>query len=395
MIESPTRSDTVLLSYAFRPLFLLATLHALLSLSFWIAWWGGLVPVTIERIPMYWHGHEMIMGLAAAAIGGFLLTAVATWTKRPPVSGVPLLLLCMAWLVGRFALQWPWLALFADLAYWLGLWSLLAIELFSARNSRNYKLLWLLAAMTLSDLLFHLAELYQPVMQQRALWAQIWLVILLINVIGGRIIPAFTTNWLRKQEHGAQLTPAQLPHTFGTFDLVAIAVLVLFALTTVLPVQWPVPPAVAFSLGILATVLQLVRLLRWKFWLTFSDPLVWMLHLSYAWIPVGLALWTLSVAGVVPVSAALHALTVGGITSMIISVGSRAALGHTGRPLRSHPLLTSTIVLLTITAVLRVTAVLVPTSQLLELSAIAWILAFLCFAFVYVPILLTAALTAD
>ena len=148
------------------------------------------------------------------------------------------------------------------------------------------------------------------------------------------------------------------------------------------------PPPVTVPLGLLCFLAQAWRFIRWKFWLTFSDPLVWMMHLSYAWLLVGILLWTMSVADMLPVSAAIHALTIGAVASMIVSVAARAALGHTGRPLQTHWLLTSTIILLSLAALSRIIAAGVSAQWWLELSAGLWMLAMLCFALRYAPMLL-------
>jgi uncharacterized protein involved in response to NO len=336
---------------------------------------------------MYWHGHEMLMGLAGAAIGGFLLTAVANWTSRPPIAGLPLVLLCAAWLAGRLSLHAPLVSALADTGYWVGLWVLVANEILRAGNRRNYKILGVLALIGLSDGLYHVAELTQSPYQQQALWAQLWLIIVLINVIGGRVIPAFTGNWLRRTAAPVALTETDLPPAFGRIDQAAIAALVAFAAATVLQA----PSVIAVMLGLLAGIMQAWRLARWKFYRTFSDPLVWMMHLSYLWIPVGIVLWTLSHAGWVPVSAAVHALTTGAITSMVISIGSRAAFGHTGRPLQSPPLLTACIVLISVSAILRVAASVWQISPALHASSFVWLLAFVCFSIQFIPILLRPA----
>lgn len=376
----------VLFSYAFRPMFLLMTLQAIFMIVFWMLSWTDLLPFVWNRNPIYWHGHEMLNGLAGAAIGGFLLTAVANWTNRPAVSGWPLILLCVVWIGGRLALNSAIAAAIFDIGYWLLLWCLVANEIFRARNQRNYKLLLILGLMLLTDLGWHYAELYQPDIQRQFLWGQLWLVVLLVTVIGGRVIPAFTGNWLRRQAAQQQqpATPARMPPAFDRLDLLALIALVLFALCTL----FPVAPNIALLVGIVAAWAHVVRLARWQGVRTLSDPLVWMLHLSYAWIPVGILLMALGSAGLLAPSAGIHALTTGAIVGMIVSMSSRAALGHTNRALVSHPLLTTSIVLLNLTAVLRVCASIFDLSPLINFSALTWIAAFLCFAYVYVPILL-------
>lgn len=366
--------------YAFRPLFVLATLQALVMLALWALWWAGLLPLQLPGIPMYWHAHELLNGLVAAAIGGFLLTAVATWTQRPPVQGWPLMLLALLWLGGRLSLLSPVLAAACDVLYWSGLLLLMGNEVLRSGNRRNYKVLLVLALFLLLDLAFHLAPQLLPGHERRLVWAQLWLVIILINLIGGRIIPAFTRNWLLRRDPAAA-TPA----AFDRVDVAASVLLVLFAATTLLPL----PAWLPFGTGIVAAALQGWRLSRWQGLHTGSDALVWMLHLAYAWIPVGCLLLALSFAGWVPASAGLHALTIGAIVTMIMAVSSRAALGHTGRPLRSHPLLTIAIALLTLATSARIMASISGYNGLVHTAALLWLCAFLAYAAANLPVLLS------
>ena len=376
----------VLFSYAFRPLFLLMTLQAITMMVFWSLSWAGLLSFSWQRNPVYWHGHEMLNGFAGAAIGGFLLTAVANWTNRPAVSGWPLMLLCALWIGGRLALTSAFAAAVFDIGYWLLLFAIVANEILRAGNRRNYKLLLVLAAMFLADFGWHYAELRQPALQRQFLWGQLWLVVLLVTIIGGRVIPAFTGNWLRRQTAQQQppSAPERMPASFGRIDMLALVALVLFALCTL----FSVPLQITLVLGITAAFLHAVRLARWLGHLTLSDPLVWMLHLSYAWIPVGIVLMTFASVGWLAPSAGIHALTTGAIAGMIVSMSSRAALGHTNRALVAHPLLTISIVLLNFTAVLRVSASILDIAMLVNVSALTWIVAFVCYGWVYGPILL-------
>jgi uncharacterized protein involved in response to NO len=377
-------------SYAFRPFFLLAGLYSVVAILIWILTWRGVLILDWQRSALNWHGHDMMMGLMAAAIAGFLLTAVANWTSRPPVSGLALAALVAAWLVGRMAMLSAPLSAAADAVFWLLLCLLLGRELLAARNKRNYKVLALLIVISCTDLLFHAAELHwlAHIDMRQVLWAQLWLVVLMINVIGGRIIPAFTGNWLRRRlAPGEVLSEKRTPAAFGLVDQLAISLLVLFVISIVIEA----PAKLAAPLGLACVFMQGWRLLRWKFWLTFSDALVWMLHLSYAWLVAGIGLWVLALLEVLPVSAAVHALTIGAIASMIVSVAARAALGHTGRPLQSHPLLTSAIVLLSLASLSRILAAATGAALWLDISAALWMFGFCCFMARYAPILLNSA----
>lgn len=388
-MDKPETDPPLLLSFAFRPLFLLVALQALLGIGLWSAWWSGLLALQWPVNPVYWHAHEMISGFAGAAIGGFLLTAVANWTGRPPVRGWPLALLCLCWLAARLAAVTPFVAAMAGVLWWTLLLVLVGRELLLARNRRNYKILLVLALFMLTEGLYHLAALQGLGWQRQVVWSQMWLVLILINLIGGRIIPAFTRNWLL-QRQAASGGESALPAAFGLVDLAATVALLLFAAISLLPV----PGWLVLATGVVAALLQAWRLSRWQGHRTLSDPLVWMLHVAYAWLPLGLLLLACGLAGLLPVSAGLHTLTAGTIAGMIVSVSSRAALGHTGRPLQSHPLLTASFVLLTLAAASRVLASLTGLPVLMQGATLLWLLAFAAFALRYAPILLRPAATS-
>jgi len=373
----------LLFSFAFRSLFMLVVLQAVIHIALWFAIWNGLLTTSGEVNPIYWHGHEMAIGFAGAAIAGFLLTAVATWTGRPQVQGWPLVVLCLCWLVARLGLVAPLLAAAAGIFYWLCLLALMAREVISASNSRNYKVLAILFVFLALESLYQYTLLTQSPMLQQILWSQIFLVVVMINLIGGRIIPAFTRNWLSKQQRG--LTESQLPAAFGVVDSAATLALVVFFLATLAAVD----DSIILILAIVTSILQAWRLLRWKGYRCLSDPLVWMMHLSYAWIPVGVLLLGFGQAGLLSMSAGIHALTIGTVASMIISIASRAALGHTGHPLNAHPLLTASIVLIALSALSRVSASALTSDWLLTSATAFWIGGFLCFAIRYIPVLLS------
>ena len=380
----------VLFSYAFRSLFLLATLYAIVVVPLWTAAWLGYVPMpTSLGTPNWWHAHEMIYGFAGAAIGGFALTAVAMWTKRPPVAGPPLMLLSALWVIARvlFALPFPALlapAIAADLGYGVLLFVLMSREVISVRSQRNYKVLAILCLLPLTNACFFLGMTRHSPWTMTALLAGLWLVVMLMNLIGGRVIPGFTRNWLKRQLAEHKREPATLPPAFDRFDLLTTWLMVAFALLHLLeaPSQWTA------VVGIITSVLLFIRLTRWQGIHTGSEPLVWVLHVAFSWLPLGFLLLAFAELGLLPQTAGVHALTSGAITTMIIAIAGRAALGHTGRALESHPVLTAAYVLITLAAICRVAATLGPGARaLLAASAAAWFLGFVCFAWRYVPIL--------
>ena len=380
----------VVFSYAFRSLFLLATLYAIVIVPLWVASWLGVLPMpTLLGTPIWWHAHEMIYGFAGAAIGGFALTAVAAWTKRPPVAGAPLVLLSALWLTARllFGLPFPTLlpfAIAADLGYGALLFVLMSREVITARSVRNYKVLVILGLLPVTNALFFGAMIRNTGWAMNALFAGLWLVVLLINLIGGRVIPGFTRNWLMRQVTEHEREPSTLPPPFDRFDLLTTWLMVAFALLHVIqaPGRWTA------VVGLLTSVLLFVRLARWQGIHTGSEPLVWVLHVAFSWIPLGFLLLSCAELGLVPQTAGVHALTSGAVTTMIIAIAGRAALGHTGRALQGHPVLTSAYVLITVAAICRVAATFGPAARaLLAVSAVAWCLGFVCFAWRFVPIL--------
>lgn len=387
----PIRFDSrVLFSYAFRPFFLLVGVHAILAISAWglhlseASIWPDALPAAVR------HGHEMIFGFAGAAIAGFLLTAVATWTGRSPVAGVPLMILCATWIAARIGAFLPGLfggALWglASILFWGGLLALVSREVIAARNTRNYKVLSLLSAFLATEIYFFFSAPANVAGQETAVRIGLCLVIGMILLIGGRIIPSFTQNWLRmnRPKLAVSLPP------FDRFDGMAVAVSVLFALGFIFS-----PRSVGTGvLGIAASALQFVRLVRWRGWLARPEPLLWILHVGYAWIPVGLALLGSSMLLDQPGlwDSGLHALGYGAIGTMILGVAARVALGHTGRALQAFPSMTLAFRIMTLGTVFRLSA---QPGGLLMLAAIGlWIAAYLLFLVRYLPILLAPRLT--
>jgi uncharacterized protein involved in response to NO len=380
----------IIFTYAFRSLFLLATLYAIAVVPLWAAAWLGYLPMpTSLGAPTWWHAHEMIYGFAGAAIGGFSLTAVAMWTKRPPVAGAPLMILSALWVIARVLLALPFPALLApaiaaDLGYGVLLFALVSREVITVRSQRNYKVLAILGLLPVTNGLFFWGMTHSASWTMTALFAGLWLIVMLINLIGGRVIPGFTRNWMKGQLAEHKREPATLPAAFDRFDLFATWLVVAFAILHLLeaPSRWTA------VVGLITSVMLFIRLARWQGIHTGSEPLVWVLHVAFSWLPIGFLLLAFAELGMLPQTAGVHALTSGAITTMIIAVSGRAALGHTGRALESHPLLTAAYVLITVAAICRVAATIGPGARvLLGVSAAAWFLGFVCFAWRYVPIL--------
>lgn len=389
-------SFDALFSYGFRPFFLGAAIYAALAMLVWTAWVASAAPgLTQDWLPVAgsayaWHAHEMVFGFAAAAIGGFLLTAVPNWTGALPLSGPPLVFLFAAWLLGRVAmgfsalLPYP-LVLGLDVVFLPLLGGFAARQLFIRPALRNLVFLVIIAALTLCNVLFHLGNGgYLAIDPLAGIRTSVLIVVLMIAIIGGRIIPAFTHNWLH-----AKAASARMPRRIPWLDGIALATLMAFVLIEAGGVSGAPLGAVA----LVAALANGARLALWRGAATRSEPIVWVLHLGYAWIVVGLALGALAAfTELVPGTIVTHAFGTGAIGTMILAVMSRASLGHTGRRLLAPRAVVWAYHLVTLAAVLRVAGPLLAPRHYgptLAIAGLAWIGAYVLFALVYAPILTT------
>jgi uncharacterized protein involved in response to NO len=369
-------------AYGFRPFFLLAAIHAALVIPFWVALLNGLDLGQPPLPALAWHAHEMLYGFVAAAIAGFLLTAVPSWTGRRGYAGAPLVLLVLAWLAGRVAMSLPlglspiWLAVI-DLAFLPLLAMTLIPALIRAGNRRNLALIGLLALLFAANLAFHL----DGAASSAALMPGFTVMLFMLTLLGGRMVPVFTSSALKQRGFDIRIR---------RYQPLDSAVLIAVALVALVEVLMPPGLFAAGAAGI-AAILLAAQLCRWQGHRTLREPIVWVLHVAYAWLPVCLAIksaWLLGVA--LPASSWQHALGVGAMATMIIAVMSRASLGHTGRELVAPMPIVAAYGLLSAAALARVFGpMLMPLSadrwQLL--AAGLWTLAFSLFVIVYAPIL--------
>lgn len=386
-IEQPGASSPgpTFLQAGFRPFFLLAGLQAAMMIPLWLGQFLLGLSLNLPYGPMLWHGHEMVFGFASAAVAGFLLTAVPNWTGSTPLRGKGLAVLIVLWLSARLCflaggLLPVWLAAALDLAFLPSLGLALAVPLIKAGKLRNTMFLAILALLALADalVLAQMAGLAET--GRQGLYFAVFLLLMMIGVIGGRIIPGFTQNGLRMI--GVVLQPVARP----ILDKAALLSLAAAGLSWVF-----LPDSIlAGSLSLLAALLHLVRLAGWQGWKTGPVPLLWILHVGYLWLPVGLLLLALSVLlpGVLRSDTALHALTTGAIASMVLGVMSRAALGHSGRALHPAKLTVAAYALVQAAALVRVFGVLVAPDVALWLSGLLWSVAFGLYVVVYAPICL-------
>lgn len=371
----------------FRVFFLLAPLYAACALMEWLLVYLGIIAPPGIASPMLWHAHEMIFGFAAAGVAGFFLTAVPNWTGAAFVRGLPLVLLAGVWLLGRIAMHAgdavpPVLAAAIDLMFLPMLGALVAPALLRQGVGRNLILLVVLLALWSADLAIQ-AELaghalgIEVASGARGARVAIDILALLITVIGGRIVPAFTTTYLklRGQHH--------LPRSLSVLDRLAIGSMVLLLLAETL-----FGSALAGAIALPAAIIQAVRLSQWRGLSTARVPILLVLHIGYAWLILGLALKGASAfIEALPETTALHAFTIGAVGTMMMAVMSRAALGHTGRKLIAHPMTVAAYALVSLAAALRLVAGIDGGVGFLAASGIAWSLAFALFLAVYAPIL--------
>lgn len=377
-----------LLAYGFRPFFLGSSLYAAWGAVGWILIWTGQLDFQPVLPAMLWHAHEMVFGFAAAALAGFLLTAVPNWTGAAPLRGAALALLVGLWMAGRIG-AWtaadtaPIAFAFLDIGFLPALAAWTGRAIIKKRVMRNLPLVGLIIVLSGTNLAVHLdaVGMWQGIARP-ALHLAIGVVAILVVIIGGRIIPAFTQSALRGA--GLQVQLAGSP----ALDKAAIfsTLLCFLADAASLP-----GPAIG-GLAALAVVLHLLRLLGWKSLKTIGMPIVWVLHLGYSWIVIGLALWAVSAGlGIGTQSMALHALTLGAFGTMILGVMSRASLGHTGRPVRADGWMVSAYLLVSIAAAGR--AVVGPMvggdlgEGLTGFSGVLWASAFAIFFIRFLPVL--------
>ncbi|MFH1806350.1 MAG: NnrS family protein [Pseudomonadota bacterium] len=391
-ITEPAHPPHPFWSGAFRPLFLLAGILAIVGVVWWVAGMAHGMPTPTMGSGAWWHGHEMIFGFGGAAIGGFLLTAIANWTGRPPIAGRLLMVLTATWLIARlasgFADSLPLaLTLIGGLGYFITLMAIAGRELIQGRNHRNLVILGLIGLLTLMDGLFIASTLGAITLDPMVIYqTAILVIVLLIGLIGGRIIPAFTRNWMQRDG-----IVAPMPVMFNRFDGVCLAAL---AIAIVINLFDPTHQITGVAL-LLAGVLHLIRMARWRGIYTWRDPLVAILHLAYVWVPVGLIVLGIAMLApdVMAARDALHGLTGGAMACMILAIGGRAALGHTGRDLRASPALLIAFGAIWIGTVLRLLVGISTDYYMVILAAatLLWIGGWIAFLIGYAPVLLGPA----
>ncbi|WP_438754283.1 NnrS family protein [Pararhizobium sp. O133] len=374
----------ILFSYGFRPFFLGAAIWTCCAMTLWILALTGRIDLAGDYGAHAWHAHEMLFGFASAVLAGFLLTAVPNWTGRLPVSGKPLFFLFLLWVVGRVGMLVPDLAGSAvaaaiDAVFLPTLLVICVREVVAGKKWADLKVIAGIAVLSLANICFHIETIVNgapDISPRLAISAYIGMVI----VVGGRILPSFTRNWLAKQ--GA----IGFPVPYGRYDtvtiLASVAVLLFWSFQ-------PEGPVVALA-AIAVALLQAIRLYRWRGWRTFAEPLIVILHIAYLFVPLGFLAIAAAAVGKMDGSAAMHVLTIGTVTSMMLAVMIRATRGHTGRILTSSVPTNLSYAAIMVCAVARPLTSAFPnhTDSLHAIAGLSWLAAFLLFLWEYAPMLI-------
>jgi len=372
-----------LLASGFRPFFLFGSIYAGLAILVWLPVFYGELTLTSAFAPRDWHVHEMLYGYLPAVITGFLFTAIPNWTGRLPIQGTPLLTLVIVWIAGRlsvtFSAETGWLvAMLVDASFLSLVAAAAAREIIAGRNWRNLNVVILVLLLLAGNVAFHLEAHFHGA-ADTGIRIGIAVIVMLIGMIGGRIVPSFTRNWLVREN------PGRLPAPFGRFDMIVVAVSALALMA------WVADSASQYTGAALALagLLHLVRLGRWAGDRTWRERLVLILHVGYAFVPLGFLLNAASAFGLIPTGAGVHAWMVGAAGTMTLAVMSRATLGHTGQQLTASPATQAIYAAVIVAALSRICAVIEPTHSepLLHLAAFAWAAAFFGFAVSFGPLL--------
>lgn len=382
-------SGPAVFSVGFRPFFLLGAIWAALAMGLWAAMLAGKLALPTAFDPVSWHAHEFLFGYLAAIIAGFLLTAVPSWTGRPPLTGWPLASLVALWLAGRVAVMIsqglpPLVVALVDLAMMAALAMLLTREIVAGGNWRNLPVVVLLVVFGAANGLFHW-EAARGVYAAQGIGLRLGLAasLMMIAVIGGRIVPTFTRNWLVKRGEG-RLPALPMQH----FDKAALAVLLVALLAWTV---WPGAAGTGIAL-LLAGLFHLARLARWAGDRTFAEPLVLVLHVGYAFVPLGALAGAAEILllGTIGAATSQHVWMAGALGLMTLAVMTRATLGHSGHDLTAGPGTTAIYIAVIAAVAARLSADVWPdfSAFLHSLSGAGWILAFAGFAALYGPLLL-------
>ena len=379
---------TPILRLAFRPLFLGGTLFSVIAIAWWLHYWMNPSDWSPHGGPIWWHGHEMIFGFGAAIVGGFLLTAVQTWTGVIGLRGMPLAVLALSWLLGRLLLAFgaglpTALIALVDVIYPLLVAVAMAYPVIKVKQWGNLMFVPMLLLLALLNMVSHWGVITeQPQLAMQSLHGAIMLFALIIAIVGGRVVAAFTAN----------ATGCKRAAPIKWLERASISSIILMLLIAFYGFAH-VPPVLLTVVASIAAIANGWRFLRWGYQHSWSDPLLWSLHLAYAFIPLGFVTLALYSVGLMDnLSAALHCFTVGAIGGMILAMISRVTLGHTGRPLTPPKIVSLAYVFILSAAVVRVLmpALMPEFAQWgIAIAGVGWLGAYGIYLFVYAPMLVT------
>ncbi len=386
--DNPRKSGGLpILAYGFRPFFFLAGVHGLVALLLWLA-----IQVDSLSAPGHWpgatwHGHEMLFGYAPAVLAGFLLTAVPNWIGVPPVRRFPLAALVVLWLAGRTAVALagylpPLLVTIVDSAFLPAVMLLLLPPLVVHKKWRNVIFVVPLSALTLTNLALHFSVAGElDILPRDAFIVATGLIVLFITVMGGRIIPSFTSNVLRARGETPGLRNYAPLNFFAIGSLAAMIIA-----DAVAPLS-----LVGAALSLLAALAGVARVSGWGWRRILDDPLLWILHIAYLSLAVGLALKSVAaLTDALPLDVGIHMLTIGAVGLMTYGVMTRVILGHTGRTLKLRPSIVTAYFILLAALILRLIAPFLPERLYngdVHLSGGLWSAAFVLFLVIYAPML--------
>ncbi|WP_306121080.1 NnrS family protein [Roseovarius sp. MMSF_3359] len=374
----------VFLSFGFRPFFLLGALWAALAMVLWVGMLAGRITLPMVFAPVDWHAHAFIFGYLGAVVSGFLLTAVPNWTGRPPLAGWHLGLMVLLWVAGRAAVSFSallpfWFVVLVDLSSLVMLVTIVTREIVTAGNWRNLVVVGMLLMLIAGAGLFHWqAAQGEAAARSEGFRLMLAAAVMMISLIGGRIIPTFTRNWLEKTGKVARPAPPMM-----LFDKLALAV------TLAALIAWVLAPwsAVTGPALIVMGVVQAIRLSRWCGLHGASEPLIWSLHAGYGFVPLGAVILGLALLWPdrIDPASGQHLWMAGAIGVMTLAVMTRATLGHTGQALTAGPGTTVLYVALIAAVLLRLIAGFSPgiAQDLHMLSGGLWCLGFLGFSLAY------------
>jgi uncharacterized protein involved in response to NO len=391
MSDEVTYQGPAFFSYGFRPFFLSAALFAGIAVPVWVLILSGTDEMVFRYPPRDWHVHEMVFGFLPCVITGFLLTAIPNWTERPPIRGLPLMLLVTLWVAGRLAIALPWFpalpTAIVDGAFLVVVAGIVWREIVAGRVWDRLPMGVLISLFASANLLFHGLFLNHAATDLAERMALV-LIMVLLALIGGKITPGFTEDFFIQEGVSKQPAP------FFWFDGLSVLVVGLAGIAWIINLGARVTGGAFVAAG----VIHLIRLSRWYGWLTWREPLVLILHVGYGWLAMSFLILGGAMLGFgLHSEEAVHALTTGAVGVMTLAVMTRASLGHTGRIKHAGPLTVLIYLLVNLGAMLRVfgPSLTLSGDVILSVAAGCWSGAYLLFIVGYGHILFGRSLEEE